>query len=541
MQCEQDETNKRALVIGGKESPEVTVLISAGFQVDVVGSQEDACAKLRDTRYDMVVTLTSYSAYPCHEDERKHLTLLSETISRLLVTDDPQGLVQSLCEKVMEALGCHAFFNFLVDDDHGKLHLNAFAGIPEEVGKSIEWLDYGVAVCGCVARDGARIVAENIFDTPDVKTDLVKSYGIQAYACHPLLGQGGKVIGTLSFGSKSNIRFSSDELSLMKTVADYVATAMGRIRMLNDERHRAQELQAVLDAIPTIVWISHDPESHQITGSKASYELLRLPLDANASKSAPEVERPTNFRTMKNGVEIPIDQLPVQRAAKGEVIKDYEFELLFDDSTTRYLLGDASPLLDDSGKPRGSVSAFSDITERRAAELAARELEAHKLEFYRRTILAATEGKLVISDEENIAKIAFEHVKSWQMKDHDDVGLMRDELITLLRGYEMEDRRVYKFLGCVIEAAANALKHAGGGECTLCRDADRLVFITKDHGTGIRALELPDVALTRHYSTAGTLGMGYKLIIEFADTVYLATGPDGTTVAIEMTIADSIK
>ena len=36
------------------------------------------------------------------------------------------------------------------------------AGIPEEEARRIEWLDYGVAVCGCVARDGVRIVAEDI-------------------------------------------------------------------------------------------------------------------------------------------------------------------------------------------------------------------------------------------------------------------------------------------------------------------------------------------------------------------------------------------
>jgi len=29
-------------------------------------------------------------------------------------------------------------------------------------GKEIEWLDYGVAVCGCAARDASRIVCENI-------------------------------------------------------------------------------------------------------------------------------------------------------------------------------------------------------------------------------------------------------------------------------------------------------------------------------------------------------------------------------------------
>ena len=52
--------------------------------------------------------------------------------------------------------------------------------------------------------------------------------------------------------------------------------------------------------------------------------------------------------------------------------------------------------------------------------------------------------------------------------------------------------------------------------------------------SGIQALSIPDVALTRGYSTAGTLGMGYKIMISLADRVYLETGPEGVTVAIEM-------
>ena len=168
--------------------------------------------------------------------------LLSETAGRLLASENPQGIVNELCRQVMEHLGCHTFFNFLVDEPAGKLHLNAWGGIPEEEARKIEWLDYGVAVCGCVARDGARIVAEDIFNTPDVRTELVKSYGIQAYACHPLMVEG-RLIGTLSFGTKTRTRFSLQELEVMRTVADQVATAMERIRLVEALQRSRDELE----------------------------------------------------------------------------------------------------------------------------------------------------------------------------------------------------------------------------------------------------------------------------------------------------------
>jgi PAS domain S-box-containing protein len=168
--------------------------------------------------------------------------LLAETAGRLLATAGPQGAVNEMCRDVMAFLDCQAFFNFLADEEAGKLRLNAYAGIPEEKARKIEWLDYGAAVCGCVARDGTRIVAENIGHTPDLRTELIKSYGIQAYACHPLMARD-RVIGTLSFGTKTRTSFSAEDLAVMKTVADQIAAAMERILLLKDLRRSRDELE----------------------------------------------------------------------------------------------------------------------------------------------------------------------------------------------------------------------------------------------------------------------------------------------------------
>ena len=188
------------------------------------------------------------------EEEAKRIQrrqeLLSETAERLLVSEDPQGVMEELCRRVMDFLDCQVFFNFLVDEQRGRLRLNSFAGIPEEEARRIGWLDFGVAVCGTVAMEGRRIVAENICEAPDAKTDLVRSYGILAYACHPLVTTGGKVFGTLSFGTRNRPSFSEQDLSLMKAVAAQVAAAMERRRMLEAERKQRAFLQRMIDLAP---------------------------------------------------------------------------------------------------------------------------------------------------------------------------------------------------------------------------------------------------------------------------------------------------
>jgi PAS domain S-box-containing protein len=155
--------------------------------------------------------------------------LLSDTAGRLLATNDPQGLVNELCCEVMEYLDCQFFFNFLIDDPTARLFLNAYSGISRETAAQIEWISFEGSVCGCVAREGQRIIAENIQVVPDPGTELVKSFGVQAYCGHPLKVEG-KVIGTLSFGTKTRANFADDDIEVMRTVADQVATAMHRIR-----------------------------------------------------------------------------------------------------------------------------------------------------------------------------------------------------------------------------------------------------------------------------------------------------------------------
>ncbi|HVL39803.1 MAG TPA: PAS domain S-box protein, partial [Fimbriimonadaceae bacterium] len=179
--------------------------------------------------------------------------VLSRTAAQLLESDNPQQLLEELCRDILEFLDCHVFFNYLIDEPSGRLRLNAYAGIPEEEARRIEWLDFGQAVCGCAARDRERIVAERIFDAHDPRTELVKSYGVQAYCCHPMVMQG-RLIGTLSFGARSRSRFEQKEIEVMRSVADLVAIAMNRIQAEQALRQSEERYRQTLSLMPAAVY-----------------------------------------------------------------------------------------------------------------------------------------------------------------------------------------------------------------------------------------------------------------------------------------------
>lgn len=185
-------------------------------------------------------------------------------------------------------------------------------------------------------------------------------------------------------------------------------------------------------------------------------------------------------------------------------------------------------------EPPFIIGMIEDITERKEREQIERAIEQEKMEFYRRTITAATDGKLIIMDRAELEELAREPEARWEVRQFSDVFETRNQMLQMAEAAGIDEERAWDLVTCVGEAASNAIKHARGGNVCLHRRSDELLFVISDSGPGIPALTLPEVTIRGGFSTAGTLGMGYKLMISLGDKVYLATGPTGTVTGIQM-------
>lgn len=160
---------------------------------------------------------------------REEVALLFEATASLLHATDPSRFVDQVYERLAEVLSVELYLHFSVAEDRTHLVLTASAGVTPEQRQNLNRLEFGQAVCGTVAQNREWMLVNEVQASQDPLTDLIRSLGITAYVCHPLM-IGDDLLGTLSFGSRVREQWHAGEVELIRAVSDLVASAMARSR-----------------------------------------------------------------------------------------------------------------------------------------------------------------------------------------------------------------------------------------------------------------------------------------------------------------------
>jgi signal transduction histidine kinase/CheY-like chemotaxis protein len=314
----------------------VTVL-ERPVRVTTLVSALRAAIRARRRQYELHDQLNALTrSQDTLRQSEERLRLLWEAAAVLLTTEDPDAMLRGVFAKIAPHFGWDTYFHFIVNEADDALRLQSCVGIPEEEARKITWLEFGQAVCRTVALNCEPIVATHIQRSEDPKVQLVKRYGIQAYACNPLIIEG-RLLGTLCFASRQRDQFDSDELEFLKTICQYVTVAHERVRLIRQLRetdYRKDEFLATL--------------AHELRNPLApisnGLQIMRL----SGNNGAPAEQALTVMeRQLRQLVRLIDDLLDVSRITQGKLsLRKERVELA---TMIKNAVDTISPLIEASG------------------------------------------------------------------------------------------------------------------------------------------------------------------------------------------------
>lgn len=232
--------------------------------------------------------------------------------------------------------------------------------------------------CGEAVHQGAPVPVPDIANEtryPAAWRDVMTACGLAALCSTPVRGADGRVLASFAMFHDRPRDPRPAHPQLIEIAIHLAAIALQRKREENAVLAQRSQLQVVFETVPAAVWFTYDRDARMITGNQAAADLTRMPRAGNHSLTAWSEERPDHFRVLRDGAQVAPEQIPMQRAARGEDVPVEECDVAFQDGTLVTVLARATPLRDPSGAITGAVCAALDITERKRAEATLRHSE----------------------------------------------------------------------------------------------------------------------------------------------------------------------
>ncbi len=237
-------------------------------------------------------------------------------------------------------------------------------------------LQKGQGYPGLVWESGEPLATSHVSgDARFLVGDLGMRLGLGSVMAFPIRHER-EVVGVLQFFARTPEQLDADALAMMGKLGSEIGQFVARLRAEDEvERlnaalaNRLNELETVLDVAPVGIAVALDAECRDITVNAAGAAILGIHRGANASFAGSE---DPGFRIFREGRELKGGELPLRRAAAGDVVENEEVQLETRGGERRHVLVHAAPLFDARGAVRGAVASLDDLTPLRIAEEAAR-------------------------------------------------------------------------------------------------------------------------------------------------------------------------
>ncbi|HEV2123502.1 MAG TPA: GAF domain-containing protein, partial [Chloroflexota bacterium] len=310
-----------------------------------------------------------------HTTEASHLSQLQA----LHALSDAVGCAQTLEAIYEHALDC-LFRTLAVDrasiliaDSNGVMRFRAWRDLSDDYRRFAD----GHSPWAPDHPNPQPVLVPDVSTDPSLETlrDRILGEGIRALAFIPLLSRG-VLLGKFMLYYNQPHTFTTAEIELSRTVAQYVSFAIERKLTENALRESRDQLNVILQGVADGITVQK-ANGALLFANDASARFCGYP-DAEALIAAPVSEVLERFEIADEaGRPVSVDQLPGRQALRGthapEVVLRYRARQTGEE---RWSVVRSVPILDESGQVRLAVNILHDFTAHKAAQERQRFLAA---------------------------------------------------------------------------------------------------------------------------------------------------------------------
>ncbi|OQW37344.1 MAG: hypothetical protein A4E19_14410 [Nitrospira sp. SG-bin1] len=176
------------------------------------------------------------------QQRTRQLDLLARTSRHLILSEDPQELLENIFVEIAELIDMEMFYHYRLDNESPLLRLRTSGGITEQERNLFATMRFGELMCGRVAESRQLLLVEDLQHSHHPGCEILHAAGATSYAGFPLLARG-QLLGTVAFVSRRRVRFRDGDMQMVQAICDLIATTLDRARLMNDLRASNETLR----------------------------------------------------------------------------------------------------------------------------------------------------------------------------------------------------------------------------------------------------------------------------------------------------------
>jgi len=291
----------------------------------------------------------------------------SQAISSEIVLDK---LLASLMKILIENAGAQK--GFLILETQGRLLIEASGTVEQEHVAVLQSIpinsgDVSTAIANYVARTKESIVLNDATHEGKFTNDpYIQAHQPKSILCAPLINQGKLVSIVYLENNLTTGAFTPDRLEVLKLLSSQAAISIDLAKLYAEVRANESRLAQFLEAMPVGVTILDTNGKPYYTNLVAQQLFGESIVSSATTEQMPEV-----YQLYRAGTNQPYpkEQIPLLRALQGDrsAVDDME---IHQGNKIIPIESRGTPIFDENGNIAYAIAAFTDITERRQAEIA---------------------------------------------------------------------------------------------------------------------------------------------------------------------------